>query len=660
MKRSFFYLAGILAASAVLAFTHAGNSQAEQGIVNGGPSLRFTGTVVLTDATGPVMGILSPARAYNQLVWSGGSSDSIGFCQQENTNTLANPDDITLELGDFRLAHFNLINGGNGDHRIYAGGRGRVKSGQNILLASENFSISMNLNYLNNTITGHGIAPLDPAHPSALRDELDNGSGQVEFVFNSLSPVVQGLFGIYNFDITIRPAAIQQNIVVQPVIQHGIIPFPGTHVSLDIRNFLPGGESGNLNNILINRIMDEPGGNPPQGSLNISPHFYWEFGSVLSSFNADLVFDLSGSPGIQFIENLRILKRDPISTAWEEYSRQTVVDSTHLRADGVTQTGQWAVGIVDLVKGDINGDGLVNLADAILAKRILINDVNNVVPYLNADINRDNKLGLAEAVFILQAVAGLRENLINHSPIISGQTFSIGDSSLSGTIVGRVSANDPDSADILTYTIAGGNTNNLLAINSANGDLSIDNTKELFYQNAASYTLQINVSDGFKTSSGNIVINVTQEDSAKNVFSYTAAITGEELTVRVIFSQILPSGVDPQQLKPRILEIHPQWNNSYLEYLEATIGQAAVDAQKDLALAATQTIEETPEWSEGRFLIMSAGNTNRVGPGELMILRFRILKPGFTNLKWNHDWTATAPQESNDILKLMGTEVSLP
>jgi len=52
--------------------------------------------------------------------------------------------------------------------------------------------------------------------------------------------------------------------------------------------------------------------------------------------------------------------------------------------------------------GDINDDGNMNLADAVLALQILVlsevqDDIN-----LNADVNNDKNIGLEEAIYILQ------------------------------------------------------------------------------------------------------------------------------------------------------------------------------------------------------------------------------------------------------------------
>ena len=59
------------------------------------------------------------------------------------------------------------------------------------------------------------------------------------------------------------------------------------------------------------------------------------------------------------------------------------------------------------LKGDLNGDGNVNLADAILALQVLAG-LNADEIHLSADVNEDGKIGLAEVIYILQKVADLR------------------------------------------------------------------------------------------------------------------------------------------------------------------------------------------------------------------------------------------------------------
>lgn len=58
------------------------------------------------------------------------------------------------------------------------------------------------------------------------------------------------------------------------------------------------------------------------------------------------------------------------------------------------------------VKGDVSGNGVVNLEDAILALQIVSGFTPTVT--LTGDVNTDNRIGLPEAIYILQEVSGLR------------------------------------------------------------------------------------------------------------------------------------------------------------------------------------------------------------------------------------------------------------
>ncbi|MGD9974221.1 MAG: DUF1566 domain-containing protein [Desulfatirhabdiaceae bacterium] len=57
-------------------------------------------------------------------------------------------------------------------------------------------------------------------------------------------------------------------------------------------------------------------------------------------------------------------------------------------------------------KGDVNGDLTIDLTDAILCNQVLIGNYPNDI-YFDADVNGDDKIGMAEAIFILETVANL-------------------------------------------------------------------------------------------------------------------------------------------------------------------------------------------------------------------------------------------------------------
>jgi hypothetical protein len=64
--------------------------------------------------------------------------------------------------------------------------------------------------------------------------------------------------------------------------------------------------------------------------------------------------------------------------------------------------------LVSVVKGDINGDGSVNAADAILVLQLMSGSKPAGISGVDADVNGDGKIGLQDVICILQKVAGLR------------------------------------------------------------------------------------------------------------------------------------------------------------------------------------------------------------------------------------------------------------
>ena len=61
-----------------------------------------------------------------------------------------------------------------------------------------------------------------------------------------------------------------------------------------------------------------------------------------------------------------------------------------------------------LMKGDVNGDGEVDLADLVLSLQVL----TGMAPanlHRGADVDADGQIGLAEAIYILGKAAGLRD-----------------------------------------------------------------------------------------------------------------------------------------------------------------------------------------------------------------------------------------------------------
>lgn len=67
----------------------------------------------------------------------------------------------------------------------------------------------------------------------------------------------------------------------------------------------------------------------------------------------------------------------------------------------------------------------------------------------------------------------------NQAPVINNQSFGVIQGSSNGTVVGTVVATDPNAGQTLTFSITGGNTNNVFAIAAATGIITVANTSSM-------------------------------------------------------------------------------------------------------------------------------------------------------------------------------------
>lgn len=116
-------------------------------------------------------------------------------------------------------------------------------------------------------------------------------------------------------------------------------------------------------------------------------------------------------------------------------------------------------------------------------------------------------------------------------PTIADQTFSIDSTSVSGTTVGSVVADDPDDG-VLTYEIISGNTDNIFVLNASSGILYVALPPLLAANGSTTYTLVIRVTDNSPCrlyAQGTITIN-SGLGAAPNITSSATASIAENLT----------------------------------------------------------------------------------------------------------------------------------
>jgi len=136
----------------------------------------------------------------------------------------------------------------------------------------------------------------------------------------------------------------------------------------------------------------------------------FDTGNLTLAVSADGSFGASLPGGVAFAGAIgndgNAMMVNSSFNASEPWQRQILVG---VRAN---QIGDLA-GDPTALKGDINGDGRVDLADAVLALKVMAGlkpaGIRENYSTSGADVNGDGKVGAADVGYILQYAAGLRQ-----------------------------------------------------------------------------------------------------------------------------------------------------------------------------------------------------------------------------------------------------------
>ena len=106
----------------------------------------------------------------------------------------------------------------------------------------------------------------------------------------------------------------------------------------------------------------------------------------------------------------------------------------------------------------------------------------------------------------------------NQPPVVSDQGFSVDETSPNGTVVGTVTASDPD-GDPLSYSITGGNAGNAFSLDFTTGELSVNDATQLDHATTPVYTLTVEVQDGTAADTAQVTVNVNPAGGGSLHFS---------------------------------------------------------------------------------------------------------------------------------------------
>ncbi len=246
---------------------------------------------------------------------------------------------------------------------------------------------------------------------------------------------------------------------------------------------------------------------------------------------------------------------------------------------------------------------------------------------LDFEINPTFVLTVGVSDGALNNQAGITINLndiaepINTAPTVSEATFSIEENSPTTTVVGTVTASDPEQ-DALTYTIIAGNELGAFQIDEASGELTVADDNPLDFEINPTFVLKVQVSDGTLNNQADITINVndvaeaplitestfsidensvvstvvgtvTASDPEQDVLSYTI-ITGNELGAFQIDEAI--GEITVTDANPLDFEINPTF------LLTVQVSDGALNNQADITINLND-VAEAPLISESTFSI---------------------------------------------------------
>jgi uncharacterized protein VirK/YbjX len=179
--------------------------------------------------------------------------------------------------------------------------------------------------------------------------------------------------------------------------------------------------------------------------------------------------------------------------------------------------------------------------------------------------------------------------------------LTVPENSVVGTIVGTVTGTDPDAGDSLTYSITGGNTSGLFAINAVTGKITVANSSQLDFETHPTWPLTVQVTDSHSTTgSGTVTINLTNVNEAPHVNAATFTIA-ENSAVNTAIGTV--QGSDPDAGDPLTYSI--TGGNS--------LGAFAINSQTgaiSVANVASLDFETHPTWPLTVQVTDSHGLTN--------------------------------------------------
>lgn len=120
----------------------------------------------------------------------------------------------------------------------------------------------------------------------------------------------------------------------------------------------------------------------------------------------------------------------------------------------------------------------------------------------------------------------------NQAPVANDAVWNLDENTAAGTVVGTVSATDPDVGQSLTYAISSGNIDGAFAIDSATGEITVANAAALDFETNPQFELLIAVhDDGENPLTDTATVTINLQDVVESVTSGVSMV-GSDLLIQ--------------------------------------------------------------------------------------------------------------------------------
>ncbi|HEX2836410.1 MAG TPA: cadherin domain-containing protein [Thermoanaerobaculia bacterium] len=253
--------------------------------------------------------------------------------------------------------------------------------------------------------------------------------------------------------------------------------------------------------------------NPANGQITVANPINYE---AVSSYSLTVQVQDNGAGNLTDTATVTVtinnLNENPVVTPAtfaiaENSANGTVVGTVAASDPDVGQTLTYAI-----TAGNTGGAFAINSANGQITVANPINYEALSSYSLTVQVTDNGAPNLSGSATITINVTDANEN-----PVVTPATFALDENSANTTVVGTVSATDPDAGQTLTYSITAGNTGGAFTINGSSGQITVANSLAVNFEVTPTFSLTVQAQDngaGNLTGTATITINLNNVNDA--------------------------------------------------------------------------------------------------------------------------------------------------